>query len=904
MRTAAALLLLAAATTHAKDVDIPFHREVLDNGLTLVVHEDRRTPMVEVSIWYHVGSKNEVRGRTGFAHLFEHLMFQGTENYRGEIMNALEDLGSPEFNGTTWLDRTNYYQTVPKNALDSVLWLESDRMGHFIGAVTQPVLDEQRGVVQNEKRQRQNQPYGKVYAQVQAGLFPPEHPYSWETIGSMEDLNAASLDDVRTWFETWYGPNNAVLVIAGDIDTKDVVARVKHYFGDIPARDTPARPEAWIPRLAATKRIAMTDRVPQPRLFMSWTSPPWGSEGAHHMAMAVAILAGNKNSRLYQRLVYRDQLATDVELDATAFEISGITSFEASPTPGVELAKMEAVVREEIERFARGGPTRREIERVRAEARAWFLRSIERIGGNSGKAATLAESEVYGGRPDAWKDEMAAIESASADDLKRIVAEWLTGPALVVEVQPAQESKVAATGADRTGGLPRPGPAPSVGFPAVESRTLGNGLKLLLSPRPGSGLVELRLVVEGGYATDPMPLMGVANVTLAMMDEGTTSRDALEISDELALLGANLGTGAQLDTSSISLSVPGTALPGALEIMADIARNPSFPQSELDRLRGLFEAALKQEKTRPTSMGLRVLPQLLFGRGHAYARPLTGTGTEATLAAIRREHIVEFHRTWFRPNCATIVAAGDTTLAELGPLVERAFGGWQPGEATPPVIGPPRPAAGNTLYLLDRPGAEQSVIFAGQTLPGRDSPGDFALQFLNNAFGGQFSSRLNMNLREDKHWSYGAFSIVADTRGARPFFAYAPVQTDRTAESLAEVRREFADILAARPVGDEEFARIQRNEVLALTGRWETNAAVVGSLAESVRFRLADDYWQRYGERLAAVTAEDVRSVVGSELKPDDLVYVIIGDRSKIEPGLKAAGFGDIRAIDADGEIR
>jgi zinc protease len=887
----------------AKDVDIPFHKEVLENGLTVIVHEDHKAPIVAVNVWYHVGSKNETPGRTGFAHLFEHLMFQGSEHVREELFTVFESLGFSDFNGTTWLDRTTYYQTVPKNALDATLFLESDRMGHFLGAVTQDKLDEQRGVVQNEKRQRQNRPYGSVYEYVQRGLFPPEHPYSWETVGSMEDLNAASLEDVRTWFRTWYGPNNAVLVIAGDVETQDAVARARRYFGDIPPNEPVARPEAWIPRYTGTRRMTLSDRVPQPRLYQAWTSPQWGHPDAQRLALAAAILAGDKNSRLYERLVYRDQLATDVELEATAFEICGITTFEASPQPGVDLARLETVVREELERFARQGPTARELRRVQAQFRAAFVRSIEQVGaGNGGKAATLAENMVYGGRPDAWKDDLAIIDSARAEDLRRVVAEWLLDGAFVLTVEPRADLRAAAaTGVDRGAGLPQPGPAPAASFPAIARQRLANGLEIQLAPRPGSGFVDLQLIFEGGYATDPADRQGLATMAMAMVDEGTRTRNALAISDELAILGASLAAGAQLDTTAVSLGAMRATLPDALTVFADVVLNPTFPATELERLRALAQAALKQEKNRPNSMALRVLPQLLYGKGHPYAKPLTGTGTEASLAAISRTELLAFHAQRFRPEQATLIAAGDITMAELAPLVERLFGRWEPGTTEPLTIGPPQPVAGDAVWILDRPGADQSVLFVGQTVPARAAAGEFALQALHNALGGQVSARINMNLREDKHWSYGAFTVLSETRAERPWFVYAPVQTDKTAESLLEVRRELRGIRGERPVTGPELARVQRAEVLALPGRWETAGAVLGAMAESVRYRLPDDYWQRFAERTSAVTPADVERAAREVVRADDPVVVIVGDRAKIEPGLRAAGFTDLRALDTDG---
>jgi len=894
-------LLLCAASATAAGIDIPYRKEVLDNGLTVIVHEDRKAPVVAVNIWYHVGSKNEVRGRTGFAHLFEHLMFQGTENYDGEFLTALEALGATSFNATTWYDRTNYFQTVPKNALDSILWLESDRMGHFLGAITQAKLDEQRGVVQNEKRQGDNQPYGRIWDYIHPALFPADHPYSWETIGSMEDLDAASLEDVRNWFKSWYGPNNAVLAIAGDVDTEEVLRRVRLYFGDIAPVPPVTRPGVWIPRHAADRTMNMQDRVPQARLYRTWTGPNWGSQDAQLLGLAGAVLAGDKNSRLYQRLVYRDRLASDVELSVIPLEMAGVSYLQVSAQPGVDLATIDGAVREELAAFAAKGPSRRELERVATQFRASFLRGIEQVGGFSGKAGILAESMVLGGSPDAWKKDLAVIENARPEDLRRVAAEWLGAGSFTLNVLPYQPGVAAGAGADRSA-LPAAGEAPPVGFPAVQRAELANGMKVVLAPRAGTGLVELELILESGYAADPADRPGTASMTMAMLDEGTRSRSALQISEELSLLGAELAAGASLDTASVRLSALKDKLEPSLAVMADVVLNPTFPAEELERLRGIYLAGLRQEKNRPNSMALRVLPKLIYGAGHPYAQPLTGTGTEASVAALTGADLQALHATWFKADHATLVAAGDTTLAELQPLLERLFGRWERGPVPARTIGPPRGASGKVLYLLDRPGADQSVIFAGQTLPPRANPDEFALQAMHNILGGQVSARINMNLREDKHWSYGAYSVLADARGARPFFAYAPVQTDKTAEALQELRSELKGISGARPVTAAELERVTTTRILSLPGRWETSGAVLGALSESVRFGLPDDYWQNYAAGVRAVTLAEVDRVARTFVKPGDQVFVVVGDRARIEGGLKALGFDEIRAINAEGD--
>ncbi|MCL4780736.1 MAG: insulinase family protein [Gammaproteobacteria bacterium] len=900
---ASALLCpLLAWSAPAIPVDIPYTVRQLDNGLTVVVHEDHKAPIVAVNVWYHVGSKNEAPGRTGFAHLFEHLMFQGSENLKGEYLNTLQELGATDLNGTTFFDRTNYFQTVPRNALDTALWLESDRMGHFRGAITQAKLDEQRGVVQNEKRQGDNQPYGKVFEMILRQLFPPDHPYSWETIGSMEDLNAASLDDVRRWFETWYGPNNAVIVIAGDVDTEEAFAKAEKYFGDIPPGPAATRLGEWIPAHAQPRRQEMQDRVAQARIYMAWTGPRWGARDAHQLELAAAVLAGDKNSRLYQRLVYKDQLATDVEFGTLALEISGITYLQASAQPGVSLAQIESAIDEELERFRREGPTAKELERVKVQQRAAFLRGIEKVGGFSGKSGVLAESMVYGGRPDAWKQSLEDGQAATAAELAAVLRKWVTKAPFVLEVTPAPELRAAAAGADRST-MPMPVGETPVSFPAFERATLGNGLKLIVVERPGVPVVDLRLLLDAGFAADQFARPGTANLTMAMLDEGTKTRDALQISEQLALLGASLGASSGLDSSSVNLSALADKLDPSLELFADVILNPVFPDKELERVRKTYLAALSQEKTQPTSMALRVLPKLLFGTGHAYAQPLTGTGTEATLKALGREDLARFHQAWFRPDHATLIAVGPVSVASLKPKLEQLFRNWQPGDIPAKRIGEVTLKPGKVLYLVDKPGAEQSVIFAGQLIPPRATTDDIAIEAMNDVLGGQFTARLNMNLRENKHWSYGAYSMAYDARGQRPLLAYAAVQSDKTAESLGEIRKEITELATSRPATAEEVALVKRSNTLSLPGQWETGSAVLGSISKLVEFGLPDTYWTSYADAVRSLTPAQVNQAARDYLQPGNMVFVVVGDRKLIEPGLKALGFDSIQLVDTDGEL-
>ena len=886
----------------ASQIDIPFEKFVLPNGLTLIVHEDHKAPIVAVNVWYHVGSKNERPGRTGFAHLFEHLMFNGSENWPGEFFEPLEDVGATGMNGTTNPDRTNYFENVPRNALDMALWLESDRMGHLLGAITQEKLDEQRGVVQNEKRQGENQPYGRARTLLAENTYPAGHPYSWTTIGSMEDLDAAELDDVKDWFRTYYGAANATLVVAGDVDTQEVKKKVEHFFGDIAAGPPVARHNVWIAKMQGTHRQQIQDRVPQARIYRVWNVPQWGSKDGALLSLAARILGRGKTSRFYKRLVYEDQIATDASAAVSLREIGGQFRVTSTVHPSKTLADVETALDQELQRFLEEGPTQAELDLVRTQYFAGLIRGLERIGGFGGKSDLLAQNEVYGGSPDYFKKSLQYMEEASPEDLRDVAREWLSDGEYVLEVQPFPEYTQAASGADRSG-LPEVGKPPVAEFPQLHKTALSNGLQVIVAERRALPVINFNLLVDAGYAADLGANAGTASLTASMMDEGTTTRNALQIGEEAARLGAQIGSGADLDGSRVTLSALKANLDGSLELYADVILNPSFPEKELQRLRRQRLAQIQREKVNPVAMALRVLPKLIYGANHAYGNPLTGSGTAASTKAITRDDLKEFHSTWYRPNNATLIVVGDTTLDEIKPRLERLFSNWQSAQVAKKSVTTVSHHDQSQVYLMDRPGSQQSVILAGHVAPPTKNPHEIALGTMNRIIGGSFTSRLNMNLREDKHWSYGARTILWDARGQRPFFAYAPVQTDKTKESILEVQKELREYLSERPSTEEELDRAKKGQTLSLPGNWETAAAVGWTIADIVRYGLPDDYYQTFPEKVRALTLEDIQASARNVIHPGKLIWVIVGDLSEIEEGIRGLNLGELKKLDQDGNV-
>ena len=901
---AACIGLSTGAALASNDViSIPNTRYVLDNGLTLIVHEDHKAPVVAVNVWYDVGAADEKAGKTGFAHLFEHLMFNGSENYDDDYFKPFNRVGATGMNGTTNNDRTNYFQVVPKTALDMALWMESDRMGHLLGAITQERLDEQRGVVQNEKRQGENQPYGKAFLTIFENTYPTGHPYDHSVIGSMEDLDAAALEDVHEWFSTYYGAANVVLVVAGDVEPEDVKRRVERYFGDIPSGPPLIKPGPNVQERTQPSRHTIQDRVPQARVYKAWNVAAFGDPDVEPLDIASDILTNGKSSRLYKRLVYDEQIATDVSSFNYTRQLGGLFIVSATAQPGGDLAAVEAAIEEEVARFLEDGPSPEEMQRSRTSQRAAFVRGIERVGGFGGKSDILAASEVYLGSPDGHETSQRRILDATADEVQEAAQRWLGPGVFTLEVRPFADYSVAQSTVDRTTGVPQVADFPTSHFPGRETTTLSNGLKVILAHRDAVPLVHLDLLLDAGYASDQLARPGTARLAMSMLDEGTESRTALEISDELDRLGATLSAGSDLDLSFVHMSALAENLEPSLELFADVILNPSFPEKELDRLRNLQLAAIQSEKVRPVSMALRIFGRLLYGEGHAYGLPLTGSGTEESVAGLTRADLEAFHSSWFSPDNTTLVIVGDTTLGQVTARLERLFAGWKPMKVPKKNLARVEHQPESVVYIVDRPDSEQSILFAGHVMPPRNNPNELAIDTLNFILGGDFSARINMNLREDKHWTYGARSVIRDAAAQRPFYVYSSVQTDKTKESLAEIRKELTGIRSGgeRPPTKEELDKVKDQKTLTLPGRWETNGAVLNDIVEMVRFGLADDYWDEYPAEVRAVALEDVREQADAALRPGNTVWVVVGDRSKVEAGIRELDLGEIRFIDADG---
>jgi zinc protease len=883
------------------DVDIPYAKFVLPNGLTLLVHEDHKAPVVALNVWYHVGSKDEPEHRHGFAHLFEHLMFEGSKHFDQDFFRALEPAGATDMNGTTDVDRTNYFETVPVSALDRALWLEADRMGFLAQAISQPKLDQQRGVVENEKRQDENQPYGKVDDLIAAQTYPPGHPYSWTTIGSEADLDAASLDDVRTWFGTYYGPNNAVLAVAGDVDTAALRAKVEHYFGGLPPGPPVAHLRSWPAPLSADKRMSIVDRVPLPRLYLVWNVPGDGERDAVLLQMLASVLGGGKDSRLYTRLVYRDQIAADVEAAVQANEAGGQLQIVATAKPGGDLGPIEQAIRQEVQRMLEQGPTAAELDRIKTQDYAAMVGALDKVGGQGGKAGLLVANETFHGDAGHYKIEFAWERQATPDAVGQAGQRWLRQGSFALRVLPQQDLRAGPAIADRAS-LPPLAPPPAVKLPPLTHDVLSNGLKLIVSERHGLPMVDVRLVIDAGRAADAGAKSGTSALVLDMLDEGAGQLDALAIARRQAELGISISSSISRDTSELGFSALTSKLPDALTLYSSMLRQPLFAQADLDRVKQRMLAAIAQEKAEPFGIARRVLSRQLYGEGSPYA--YAGLGLESDVQAITRDDLVAFQQRWLRPDNATLLVVGDTTLAQIKPLLEASLGAWKaPAEAAPvkhlgAVVAPAAPR----LILMDMPGTSQSLVLAADLAPPAADTDEEAMQTVDTALGGMFNSRLNLNLREARHWSYGSNSVLIQARGPQIFLAYANVELAHTADSLREMRKELEGLTGDQPLRPQEIEAAKQAQLRSLPGEFETAGDVTGAIGHLVEFGLPDDYWNQYVERVSGLQAPQLQRAAAKMIKPEALTWIVVGDLAKVEAQVRALAFSDVRVLDSDGK--
>jgi len=886
-------------------VNIPYQQFTLPNGLRVVVSTDRKAPIVAVSVWYNVGSKFEPKGKTGFAHLFEHLMFYGSENNHGEFFKPLEEVGATDYNGTTYFDRTNYFETVPRAALDRALFLESDRMGWLTGAITQGVLDQQRGVVQNEKRQDDNQPYGMMQYKVTEGLFPADHPYGHTTIGSMSDIDSASLATVKGWFHDHYGPNNAVLVLAGDIDLATAKTLVTKYFGGIPAGPKSVAPPAPIPTLPKAVSETMKDRVAATLITRNWVVPGLNDKESGSLDVAAGILGGLSSSRLKNELVRKEQLAVQVGVSNESFSQLGKFTIYVLVKPGVDPAVVDKRIDAILGDFLKNGPTADEVERYVASTAAQTIAGYESVGGFGGKAVALASGELYSNDPGFYKKQLQELAAQTPASVKAAADKWLSRPVYALTIVPgprdayaeaAEPKPVPDTGKDdrvkgTRGPLPAVGEIPALAFPKVERTKLDNGIELVYAQRTTVPLTRINMSFDAGTAADVPGKLGTESLTLGMMDEGTATRDSETLAKDEESLGANIGQYADADRSTVGVFTPSVNLAPALGLFADVVRNPAFAPAEVARVKNQQLAQIAQELADPNGLAARALPKVVFPAGSPYAKE-NGSGDPKAVAALTRDDLVAFQQAWLRPDKAKIFVVSDRPLAEIKAALNANFADWK-GNGAPGVKSFP-PSAANPvkprIVLVDRKDSPQSLIMGGapNTLKGTDDL--LPLQVASNGLGESILSRINEDLRETRHWSYGSYGYFDRKEMAAPYEVQAPVQADKTGESITSLRGDISAYLGDKPMTQEEFDRATVGTIRSLSGSFETSDAVLRGMQSNDLFKRPDDYYATIAARYRAMTLPQVMTAIKGTLDPNGFVWVVVGDIDKVKPQLDSVG--------------
>ncbi|HET9467069.1 MAG TPA: pitrilysin family protein, partial [Vicinamibacterales bacterium] len=760
--------------------DIPkldVEKYTLPNGLEVILSEDHRVPLVGVDVWYHVGPAHEAPGRTGFAHLFEHMMFQGSKHIESDAhFRLLAGAGATGVNGTTNFDRTNYFETMPSNQLELALWLESDRMGYLLETVDQAKLSNQQDVVRNERRQSyENRPYGIVEEAMFQALFPKGHPYHGMVIGSHADIQAARLDDVRDFFRQYYAPNNATIAIAGDIDKAATKKLIEKYFGTL--KRGPAVPPVTVKTAPITseKRLVVEDRVELPRIYMAWITPPFFKEGDADADIAASILGQGRVSRLYKTLEYDKQIAQNVTAYQYSTMLGSIFGIEATARPGKTLKELEDVINAEIELLRTKGPTAAEVERARNVLETQIFNGLQLVGGFGGVADQLNLYNHYTGNPNYLTEDIMRRRRVTPESVRQFAQRYLAPNARVVvhgvpgtqklPPEPPKPTAQAETSAAPTVAInadepwrakqPAAGAAKAVSVPVPQSFVLPNGLTVIAMPQTGGvPVVSANLVLRSGSDANPIDKPGLASFTADLLDQGTATRTATQLAEEVAQIGASLTTGTSRDATTVSTSSLSRNFPAALALVADVALRPSFPAEEVERVRATRLAEIAEQRGNPAQVVTIVAGKVLYG-AHQYGFPENGTADSNK--QLTRADLQGFWKQHFVPANAALVVTGAITLPELRKLAQATFGSWPKGTVAPAKLGVPA-AAPPKLVIVDRPGSPQTQLRVATFGVPRSSPDYVPVRVMNTILGGMFASRINMNLREEHGYTYGANS--------------------------------------------------------------------------------------------------------------------------------------------------
>jgi zinc protease len=903
-RVSFGLGLVAAIGAPALAVEIPeirheFYR--LDNGLEVILHEDHSTPIVGVNIWYHVGSKNERPRRSGFAHLFEHMMFQGSQHHDGEFFGPIQSVGGT-LNGSTSEDRTNYWEIVPSNQLERVLILEADRMGYLLPAMTAEKLANQQDVVRNERRESEGRPYSVFWLNFNELFYPPGHPYDHSVIGIHEDLEAATLEDVKDFFRTYYTPNNATLSISGDFDPQQAKEWIAEYFGPVPPGPPVQEIRSWVPVLTADKRVRSEDDVQLTRVYFAWHTPPAFADGDADLSLAGRILGAGSTSRLYRRLVHEEKIAQEVGAYQEASQVSSVFLAEITLRPGADARRAEQIFDEEIARFAEDGPTEEELDRAKSVFEAGFVKGVQTIGGWGGRNERLNRYNHYVGTPDYFRHDYERYMNCTTESVRRAFAEWTSHGRMVYEIVPFGTPAGDDTAVVDYAKLPDGGESPHLAYPEIDRRTLASGLRLSVLEHHELPLVRVNLVFHTGSASDPADLEGLASLTGDMLLEGTTRRDKFAFASELEALGTDIGVWSAADYTTLWMTTLRKNLDASMSLVAEALLHPAFPGAELADQKERRINDIRREKDDPGTISTKVTARLLYGEGHPYAR--TGGGTEEAMQAVDLAAVKEHAATHFTPGNATLVAVGDVTADELEKTITRYLGKWSGAAPVRPEIPPVPKRSGRVVYLVDKPGDSQSTVSIAHPGLARSDPNWEKVFVVNRVLGGYFSSRLNLNLREDKGYTYGARCSTSERKGGGVFAMSGRVQTEVTAPALVEFLKELEGADGKRPIQKKELDAAKGSILLGYAREFETIGELANAVATQVAYDLPPDQFARYSREVESVDLAGANAAAASYLDPQNLAIIVVGDVAKIEDSIRKLNLGQVRYADTDGVVQ
>ena len=919
----AAAAAFAAPPPPLKLPELKYEKYTLPNGLTVITHEDHRLPLVAVDLWYHVGPLNERAGRTGFAHLFEHMMFEGSEHVGEKAhIKYVEGAGASDVNGTTSFDRTNYFETMPANQLELALWLESDRMGFLMEGLDRVKLTNQRDVVRNERRQGEGRPYTLANQKVFQLLFPADHPYYGDVIGSHADIEAARIADIRDFHQQFYTPNNASIAIAGDFNPAQLKALLTRYFGPIPQGPPVAPVNTPTPAITEQRRATVTDDVRLPQLNIAFLTPAAYTPRSYDVDVTLHILGGGKASRLNDVMVVKKQVAQSVSCGQDGLKLTGIASCRITAKPGIKLADLETLFWSELAKLQTDGPTAEEVEAAKAINLTGTITGLQNLGGFGGVADTLDNYNQYTGDPGYLSKDLAAEEAVTSASAKAAAAKYLTkDSSVVVECVPGKKvlddvpRSPENTDADvkivnpytqafedaqswrRT--APPAGPPLTFHLPVPKTFALKNGLQVLFVEDKNLPVLSAQVTTRAGGENNIPTKAGLPSLTHGLMGEATTTRDVTKLAKDQERLGTAISLNSVMDAANTSITVTTNNTDAGMDLLADVVQHPAFSPDDVDRMRKRRLVTISQQADNVQAIALLVGPSLLYGT-QPYGLP--SVGTIDTITALTRDDLTSFYAAHFGPADSALTLAGDISEPEAHRLAEKYFGVWSGSAASSVTLPAPPPPPTRKIVIVDKPGQPQTALFAFGFGKPISTPDLQAIEIMNYTLGGAFASRINMNLREEHGYTYGAQSIYRAYRSGGTFLAGGLVKTDITGPAAKELFYEITRF-PTNPPTPAELKMAKDAETQSIPATFETTSQTAASIASIWIYNRPLDYFTTLPEKDVAVTAADVTRVAKDDVHPDNLIIVAVGDRAKIEPGLKETNLGPIEYRTPTGEL-